>query len=594
MKMKNIKVKHRLFIALGVILALSLVISISSAAGMIQLNNQLENMGEVSLPNARRVGMMQQNLQSQVNELMLALTSVDEATTSKYLESADSKIKENEDLEAAVKERTRVDHALFDALDKTIADQASVRNEFMKLVSLNTEEGNQAATQVMVQKFIPLLLAEKEALQEIADVQLSRSDERIDQGRTLYKIVMNVLIVFTIVGLVASVFIANALIRTIMIPLNVIENAVKEFQRGNFDSEVDYESKDEFGSVCKSVIACQQALKAVVGDACDLLEKMANGNFNIRSKDPDMYVGGLKPMLVSIRDINHKLSDTLTQINLGAEQVSAGAEQVSTGAQALAQGATEQASAVEELSATISEISTKSKENAHNSNLAMEHSQLAGSYVTESAENIQQMVSAMKEISDSSQEIGKIIETIENIAFQTNILALNAAVEAARAGSAGKGFAVVADEVRNLAAKSDEAAKATKELINSSVRSVQTGDEIVNRVAGSLEKTIDAAKKAQTDIEQISRAAEEEAEAISQITEGIDQISAVVQNNSATSEESAAASEELSSQAVIMKDLMSKFQLREVDNGYASTMQDRQDSVSQSAAGYAGSSYAKY
>ena len=171
------------------------------------------------------------------------------------------------------------------------------------------------------------------------------------------------------------------------------------------------------------------------------------------------------------------------------------------------------------------------------------------------------MVTAMGDISRSSQEIGKIIATIENIAFQTNILALNAAVEAARAGVAGKGFAVVADEVRNLASKSDEAAKATKELIHGSVESVKRGEMIVEQVSQALESTIEAAQKAEADIAQITSAIREETESISQVAEGIEQISTVIQTNSATSEESAAASEELSSQAARLKELVSRFKI---------------------------------
>ena len=173
------------------------------------------------------------------------------------------------------------------------------------------------------------------------------------------------------------------------------------------------------------------------------------------------------------------------------------------------------------------------------------------------------MMAAMEEITDKSNEIGNIIKTIEDIAFQTNILALNAAVEASRAGIAGKGFAVVADEVRNLASKSSAASKDTAELIESSIKAVARGTQIANSTAQSLAKVVDQVRMASSNVEQIADAAEEQASAIEQVTVGINQISSVVQTNSATAEESAATSEELSSQADILKNLVAKFTLRE-------------------------------
>jgi len=404
---------------------------------------------------------------------------------------------------------------------------------------------------------------------ELDNALSAEQEEAIQSQKSSVLRTIVILAVMMAVAGVINIIIAKKLIGSITGPTEQVRNALVGFSQGNLSIPVEFKGKSELGEMCDALRTSQQVLDAVIKDACRLLDEMGNGNFNVRTQAEKYYVGELNDMLKSIRVINRGLSDTLTQISLSGEQVSSGSDQVSTGAQALAQGATEQASAVEELSATIAEISTRSQSNAQSSELAMDHSKNADLSVRESAAYMDEMVKAMEKISSSSQEIGKIIATTENIAFQTNILALNAAVEAARAGSAGKGFAVVADEVRNLATKSDQAAKATKELIDNSITSVQEGSEIVKRVSESLNKTVEATNETMSALQEITKAVEEEAEAIAQINEGIDQISSVVQTNSATSEQSAAASEQLSSQASLMKDLLSKFRLQSDASGYS-------------------------
>ena len=228
----------------------------------------------------------------------------------------------------------------------------------------------------------------------------------------------------------------------------------------------------------------------------------------------------------------------------------------------MAQGATQQASAVEELYATLDELSKNAEKNVRDAMEAQENARLTGEQVTVSSEQMKQMVAAMGDITQASQQIGKIIATIEDIAFQTNILALNAAVEAARAGTAGKGFAVVSSEVRTLASRSDQAAKATKELIENSVQAAERGSQIVSEVSETLTKTLELVVKSNSTIGTIAEAVRGEATSIAQVTEGISQISDVVQTNSASSEESAAVSSELFNQVRILQDQTRKFKLR--------------------------------
>ena len=433
---------------------------------------------------------------------------------------------------------------------------------------------------------------------ELDDALTAKQNQSVESQERSVMITIIILVVVMGVAAVINLLIAKQLISSIVTPTEQVHKALTGFSEGKLDIPVNFESKNELGEMCDALRTSQNVLEAVIRDACRLLEEMGRGNFDVKTQAEKYYIGELSNMLKSIRVINRGLSDTLAQISLSGEQVSSGSDQVSTGAQALAQGATEQASDVQQLSATIAEISSRSQSNAQSSEEAMDHSRNADLRVRESADYMEEMVKAMDKISSSSQEISKIIATIENIAFQTNILALNAAVEAARAGSAGKGFAVVADEVRNLATKSDQAAKATKELIDNSIASVQDGSEIVKRVSESLSKTVEATNETMSSLQEITKAVEEEAEAIAQVTEGIDQISSVVQTNSATSEQSAAASEELSSQASLMKDLLSKFRLRsESGSSYSATPSYTESSSADAYdGGYSGggSAFSKY
>ena len=468
-----------------------------------------------------------------------------------------------ENLDAALEELDKVYPLNDGKVTEYIQSVHNWENELSAIQQALRDNKPADAVDLIVERCSPTLNNMVSMSDEIASHLEDQKNQTIEKQKKSTTYTTLAVIGVMILNVALTLYIATKIIRSITEPVEQAHNALNAFKNGKFDVPVNYVGHNELGEMCDALRTSQQILKEVIEDECHLLEEMGAGNFDVRTKDEGMYVGALSSVLSSVRMINRGLSDALAQIDQSAEQVTAGAEQVSTGAQSLAQGATEQASAVEELSATIAEISNNSQNNAHNSQEAMRYSQEAGGQITESSDYMQKMVAAMAKISKSSEEIGKIIATIEDIAFQTNILALNAAVEAARAGSAGKGFAVVADEVRNLASKSDQAAKATKELIEHSMDSVREGNDIVKNVSASLAKTVESSNEVLQSIQLIAKAAEEEAEAITQVTEGIDQISAVVQTNSATSEQSAAASEELSSQAALMKELLTRFTLRD-------------------------------
>lgn len=564
--MKDVKIKKRLISGFLFVIVISVAIII---AALVQMNAQRANYNDILK--------YQVGANDLISEIRLDANIAARNVRDMALKPGD---RSNSELEARINEVLSDMNTKIKTLEEIYPlDEAQLQDyitsvnkwgdELPSILDAIDRGDGETATNLIKNSCTPQLNDMATKAKAIDDLLTQAQDKAVDAQERNSLISIGVIIAVMVVATVLVLGTAFKLVKGIMEPTEEVRKALMGFSQGKLDIPVDYESKNELGDMCNALRSSQDTLSAVIEDICYLLGEMANGNFDVRSRATDKYVGALSAVLESIRKINHNLSDTLAQIDLSAEQVSSGSEQVSTGAQALAQGATEQASAVEELSATISEIANGAKKNAENGETAMRQSQESGNLVLESAKYMEEMVEAMGSISQSSQEIGRIISTIENIAFQTNILALNAAVEAARAGSAGKGFAVVADEVRNLATKSDQAAKATKELIDHSIESVQSGNEIVKKVSDALSKTVEASNLAMGSLKEITKAVEAEAESISQVTEGIDQISSVVQTNSATSEESAAASEELSSQASLMKELMAKFKLR-VDENYTS------------------------
>ncbi len=350
--------------------------------------------------------------------------------------------------------------------------------------------------------------------------------------------------------------------RKISKPINVCCDRLKTLADGDINSPVpNISTNDETKILAECTNGIVNSLKTVISDLDFILMSLSHGDLTVNTSCEAAYIGDYHQLLDSVKEIISVLSGTMEKITRSSSQVNSGAEQVSSAAQALSQGSSEQASSVEELSATIAEISEKIAANASNAKTASEKSNLAGESINLSNEKMKQLINAMQEISETSDQIGKIVKTIEDISLQTNILAINAAIEAARAGEAGKGFSVVAEEVRNLATKSGEAAKNTTVLIGSALAAINNGTSIVNETAEALSETVMGTVEVVADIGAISKASESQADAISQVSIGIDQISKVVQMNSATAEQSAAAAEELSSQSAMLNELVGKFKL---------------------------------
>lgn len=361
-------------------------------------------------------------------------------------------------------------------------------------------------------------------------------------------------------ALVCLISLVSYVLKRVVKPILTITDKARPLEEGRLKLEMDYNHNDEIGDLARTIKRSMEQTNRYVEDINRIMSELSQGNFNVGTSVH--FIGDFSSIESSINSFTASLSSAMSNINEVESKVFGYAETLSGGAQALAQGATQQASAVEELLATLDDLSRNAQRNIKTATTVREDARLTGEQVNLSSEQMEELVAAMRDISTTSGKIEKIISTIEDIAFQTNILALNAAVEAGRAGEAGKGFAVVSTEVRSLAARSDEAAKATKELIENSVQAAGRGDQIVNEVSATLQRTLELVSKSNQAVGEITEAVQIEANAIEQVTEGVGQISEVVQTNSASSEESATVSTELFEQVRRLRDQTSRFKLK--------------------------------
>lgn len=557
--MKNLKISKKLAISYAVVLFLLIAGTIVSVVNLMSFGTQIETFYNGPFTVQGSANTINTSFEYMQKSVYRAISNSDQGITNEAISDAKEASATIQQQIPIVKEHFLGDQQIISRLEAALAKLAPMREEVLKMAS---ENKNTEAAAYMEANNIPVIEEAQKELDLLIESGSTKGEELIKGLKTSQTQAIVILAVLGSMSVIISVIFGVYITTSITRPVNELERAAQDLAHGKLSqASINYTSRDELGNLAENMRSLVESLTSVIKDEDYLLSEMSHGNFDVHSRAKDCYVGDFQQLITSIRKINSNLSNTLLQISQSSEQVASGSDQVSSGAQALSQGATEQASSVEELAATINEISTQVDQSAKNAQQANEKVMTVGTKAGESSSRMQDMLTAMADISNSSSEIGKIIKTIEDIAFQTNILALNAAVEAARAGAAGKGFAVVADEVRSLASKSAEASKNTAALIENSLRSVEHGKSIADETAQSLSTVVDGVEEVTKVITQITDASVQQADSIRQVTQGIDQISSVVQTNSATAEESAAASEELSGQSQLLKNLVSQFKL---------------------------------
>lgn len=388
----------------------------------------------------------------------------------------------------------------------------------------------------------------------------SKHEKQMD-AQLRWQLQMSNLCVFVMIIFAVIISIIYAKIFTK--PLRKIRDLAARMSKCDFSQPADLKSRNEFGQTAKTLNEAQDTLKLYIHDISRLIREMADGNFEIHAEAD--YEGEFIQIYNSLKKIVESLSYTLSKIDDAASQVAYSSEQMAGISQHLAQSTMQQSGSIQDVSKRMGDIAGNAEHNSKNAADAKEFVIQSGSHIEAGVEMMGRLSDAIRDISEASSDIGRIIKNIDDISFQTNLLSLNASVEAARAGEAGKGFSVVANEVRNLAAKSGSSANTTHELIENCIRAVNRGEQIAADTEKVLSQIVEENKQVHKLVMDIAADSEEQAADSGYINQQIGNISAATQANSATVQQSAASSEELSQQAAIMKELVGKFNLRKQD-----------------------------
>ncbi len=556
---RKLKVGTKLKYAFTTVIVTFAVAMVVSLVSIVMMNVDTYKFYKEAYANSTLQMEIRKDIQLVGKYILWSMTTDDASSTQSYSnlaqKYADQVGKNVTALEKSYNDKKKVAE-LKDAIEELKKQRAAVielakRNKNDEALALFNSDYNDATEKI------------QDILVDIGKVASAEAKSQYTSARVT-GIVSIILMILIGTGAVAFSTVIRTTITGIMLkPIQELEGAAEKLKAGQLDVEINYESPDELGKLAGNFRQACKTLEVIVQDTSYLLGEMAEGNFNVSSNNPQIYIGNFKQQYESMSKLKHELSDTMTQIHEASEQVASGSGQLAGGAQALAEGATDQAGAVEELTATVESVSGIAESSAESASGAYQMVRTAVEQADQSREELQALTNAMERISSTSQEIQNIIGSIEEIASQTNLLSLNASIEAARAGEAGKGFAVVADQIGKLAGDSAQAAVNTRDLIEKSLQEIENGNQITEKTVAALNKILESMNDFANAAKGASESSTEQADMLKQIEQGIEQISSVVQSNSAAAEETSATSQELSAQSEGLKNLVGRFKLAE-------------------------------
>jgi methyl-accepting chemotaxis protein len=555
---KDMGINKKLTTGFGLLMGLMVFVAILSVVGITILNSSISNLvnGADAANEAIKDCRIDVNVAARsVREMAL---NTDESKNAEYKAKVEEMLTDTDTQLKVIKSSGTVSDEMYQSYVESLTAWA---NDAYSIVEKIEAGDREEATEMIFNNCLP-------ALDNLVSLALTIDGEiesavnsSVMLSRVTYIICVLTILAISILSIIFSMYISKIISKSITEPLTEIEKCAEELSNGNLHTNLEVHSNDELGNLAHSLRKAVKTLSSYIDDISHSMGEFAKGNFDVQPESE--WKGDFEEILDSFMMFEQNMAETVKGLQKVASQVETGAEQVSATSMELAQGATDQASVMEEFTATIETVSEQVSSNAKYAQNISKQVEAVGGEITITTEKMDDMVDAMSEIEKSSQQIRKIIDTINDVATQTNLLALNASIEAARAGESGRGFAVVANQVTALAAQTASAAKESTELIENSITEVTRGMRITEEIAKQQSSVAENTRNIVEDVNKVAETLGAQKDAFVQLNEGVNQINDVVQTNSATSQQCAANSQEMNSQAENLGVLISRFKVAE-------------------------------